>query len=210
MSTKQNEVIFFDTETTGLPDWKSPSEAENQPHIVQIAARLVDMESLEIKQTLDLIIKPEGWTIPQETTDIHGITTDHAMNVGCSEKQALELFLNMWDGRLRIAHNTTFDNRIIRIASKRYCDESISDAWKDGEYQCTGILSKPIMQMMPKNKYGFKMPKLSEAYKFFTGKELENAHNALADVDACMEIYNCILHNGPCSYALNHSSTITV
>lgn len=193
MSTKENEVIFFDTETTGLPDWKNPSEAENQPHIVQLAAHLVDLRTREIKDTIDVIIKPHGWTIPQETTDIHGITTDAALETGEPEKDVLEKFLSMWSGRIRIAHNTTFDNRIIRIATKRYCDEAISDTWKDGEYQCTGILSKPIMQMPPKNKYGFKMPKLSEAYKFFTGKELENAHNALADVNACMDIYFAIL-----------------
>ena len=193
MSTKENEVIFFDTETTGLPDWKSPSEAENQPHIVQIAAHVVDVEAHQIKHSINFIIKPDGWTIPQETTDIHGITTDHAMEVGAPEKEVLEMFLNLWDGRLRIAHNTTFDNRIIRIATKRYCDEAMIDAWANGEYQCTGVLSKPIMQMTPKNKYGFKMPKLSEAYKFFTGNELQNAHDAGADVDACMDIYFAIL-----------------
>lgn len=189
MSDNKNEVIFFDTETTGLPDWKNPSEAENQPHIVQIAAHLVDLRTREIKDTINVIIKPDGWTIPQEVTDIHGITTDAALEVGEPENDVLQKFLAMWSGRIRIAHNTTFDNRIIRIATKRYCDDATIDAWKDGQYECTGILSKPIMQMTPKNKFGFKMPKLSEAYKFFTGKELENAHTALADVNACMEIY---------------------
>lgn len=185
-------ILAFDTETTGLPDWKSPSEAEHQPHLVQLAAHLVNADSQKIIQSMDVIIKPEGWTIPQEVTDIHGITTEYAMDVGVSEKAAVEMFLAMWNGRTQVAHNTTFDRRILRIATKRYCDEATIDRWHDCDYECTGLLSKPIMQILPKNKYGFKMPKLEEAYKYFTGKDLENAHTAIADVNACLEVYFAI------------------
>lgn len=187
-----NTIIVFDTETTGLPDWKSPSEAENQPHLVQLAAHMVDMDQQKVLQTMDVIIKPEGWVIPQEVTEIHGITTEYAADVGVTESVALGMFLDMWSGRTRVAHNTTFDNRIIRIATKRYCKEYVIDEWHNGNYECTGLLSKPIMQMLPKNKYGFKMPKLEEAYKYFTGKDLENAHTAIADVNACLEVYFAI------------------
>ena len=38
-----NLALFYDTETTGLPDFKAPSEAQHQPHIVQLAALLVDL-----------------------------------------------------------------------------------------------------------------------------------------------------------------------
>lgn len=184
-----NLAIFFDTETTGLPQFKEPSEGESQPHIVQLAAHLVDIDSRKIIQSMDVIVKPDGWVIPDEVSEIHGITTEYALQVGIPEKQAVEMFLALWGGRKRIAHNTTFDNRIIRIATKRFCEEQVIDAWHTGEYQCTGALTKPIMQMLPKNKYGYKMPKLIEAYKHFTGKELQNAHSAIADVNACMEVY---------------------
>lgn len=37
-----NPALFFDTETTGLPLFEQPSEDPRQPHIVQLAACLVD------------------------------------------------------------------------------------------------------------------------------------------------------------------------
>lgn len=185
-------IICFDTETTGLPDWKSPSEADHQPHLVQLAAHLVDSESWKVIQSMDLIIRPDGWEIPEDVSAIHGITTEYAKDVGVPEQLALEMFLELWNGRIQVAHNTTFDRRIIRIATKRYCGEDVIDRWHQCEYECTGLLSKPIMQMLPKGRYGFKMPKLEEAYKFFTGKELQDAHTAIADVNACLEVYKSI------------------
>lgn len=174
-------IVVLDAETTGIPDWKMPSESEHQPHLVQLAAHLVNFESRKVVQTIDLIIKPEGWLIAPETLEIHGITYEHAMDVGVSEKQALELLLAMCAGRKRVAFNTTFDNRIIRIATKRYCSEEVINAWHEGEYECAMIASRKIM--------GGKQPNLAEAYKYFTGKEIQNAHSAIGDVDACMEVY---------------------
>ena len=36
---------------------------------------------------------------------------------------------------------------------------------------------------------GYKWPKLSEAYRFLFNRDLEGAHDAMADVRACAEIY---------------------
>jgi DNA polymerase-3 subunit epsilon len=182
-------AIVFDTETTGIPDFKAPSESEHQPHIVQLAALLVNLESRKVVQQMDVIVKPDGWTIPQECSDIHGITNEMAGDLGVPEKMAVEMFLELWRSRLRIAHNTTFDNRIIRIATKRFFSEDVIEAWHTGPYECTGLLTKPIMEMPPKGRYEYKMPKLEEAYRHFVGEQLQNAHSALADAKACMEIY---------------------
>ena len=188
-----NNFIVFDTETTGLPDWKSPSGAENQPHIVQLAAHLVDADKFKILQTMDVIVKPDGWVIPDVVTEIHGISTEYASDIGVPEEVALDLFLELWrKSNTRVAHNVRFDNRIIRIATKRYCGDELIDQCYNGDYECTGLLSTQIMKMEPKNRVGFKMPKLSEAYKHFTGIKLQNAHTAIADTNACLAIYSAI------------------
>lgn len=177
--------LGFDTETTGLPDWKKPSGSENQPHIVQLAAVLVDLDTGEELQSISVIVKPDGWVIPQETIDVHGITNELANEVGIPESTALGMFINLYNQcDLRIAHNTTFDNRIIRIALKRYMPNLISDEeWKNKDsYFCTLMKFRKI-------KGGKSGHKLEDAYEYYTGQKLEGAHNAMIDTRACMEIY---------------------
>ena len=191
---ENTQILFFDTETTGLPVWNEPSEGPNQPHIVELAAKLVDLESREVIATLDTIIKPEGWVIPTDMTEIHGITTEKALAEGIAESEALNRFMTMWrQSNYRVAHNQSFDERIVRIAIKRFLSEEVAEQWKAGEKQCTGLITKPLMQMLPKNKFGYKMPKLIEAYQHYMGKPMENAHRAMSDVDGCMAVYFAVL-----------------
>lgn len=178
-------ILFFDTETTGLPNWKEPSDSKSQPHPVQIGAILADSETKKVIKTLDVIIKPDGWTIPEEVSEIHGITTEIAESKGIPEAEALQQFMDLYaKSSLRVAHNTTFDNRIIRISLKRYIPDLVSDEeWKDRDrYYCTLINARK--QMGGKSGHT-----LTECYAHYTGKELEGAHTAMADAEACMHVY---------------------
>lgn len=176
-----SEILGFDTETTGLPNWKVPSDDVCQPHLVQLAASIFDEKTHEISQGINVIIRPDGWTIPEDTVEVHGITTEHAMDVGIPEKLAIEMIVELLGDRKRVAYNTTFDNRIIRIGTKRYFPEEVQDKWKSGEYDCSMQMAKKVI--------GGKNPKLIEAYKYFTDKELVDAHSAQADMMVCMDVY---------------------
>ena len=184
-------TLFYDTETTGLPDWKTPSGGDNQPHIIQLAAALYDMESDKIVSSINLIVRPDGWEIPEETIELHGITPAIAMEVGIPEEEFVRMFLKLWSGRPRVCHNRTFDQRIIRIACKRYEPDDIIEAWAEKEtHECTMLASTAICKIPGKNgKGGYKWPTLEEAYEYFTGRKLEGAHNAANDVRACYEVY---------------------
>lgn len=187
-------AFFFDTETTGLPVWNEPSESEGQPHIVEVAAKLINVTTREVLATLNTIVKPDGWVIPDEVAAIHGITTEKALAEGRPEAEVLTEILSMWrQANFRVAHNQSFDERIVRIAIKRFKSEEVAEEWKAGEKQCTGLITKPLMQLLPKNRFGYKMPKLEEAYEFYTGKKLEGAHRAMTDVDACIDVYFAVL-----------------
>lgn len=193
-----NLKLFYDTETTGLPDFKAPSESAHQPHIVQLAALLVDLDTRETIQSMDVIIRPDGWTIPDDVAAVHGITTEHAAEVGIPERLAVEMFMELWCRRPRIAHNQQFDARIVRIALLRHQNQEAADDWKAGAAECTAILATPICALPPTEKmkaarrFHHKTPNLGEAYRHFTGKELVNAHSAMADVLACRDVYFAI------------------
>jgi DNA polymerase-3 subunit epsilon len=191
-------ALVFDTETTGLPLFDQPSEDPRQPHIVELAARLVDIDSRKTISSLSVVVQPDGWTIPESVTQVHGITQQHAEAVGVPEMVALEIFMALWARcDVRVAHNVTFDDRIIRIALKRF--GGLPDAWKAGAADCTARLSTPILNLPPTAKMvaakrnGPKTPNLAEAYEFFTGAKLEGAHSARVDVNACAAIYFAIM-----------------
>jgi DNA polymerase-3 subunit epsilon len=178
-------ILFYDTETTGLPNWKIPSESPEQPHIVQLAAILVDANTKVIMQSMSVIIKPDGWTIPQETIDIHGITNELAAEVGISEKLALETLEAMRGNSLRVAYNKTFDQRIVRIGMKRYLSDEQIEKWhQKDDHECAMRMAQKLI--------GGKNPKLVEAYKDLVGKEMIGAHNAMSDTLGCMEVYFAI------------------
>ena len=200
-----NTALFFDSETTGLPLFKEPSEHPDQPHLVQLGAMLVDLDTRKRLASFEVIVRPEGWIIPDEVAAIHGITTEKAMDLGVSESMALGMLLELWNEdspRMRVAHNEPFDARIIRIALKRYEDEPLADAWKAAPAMCTAKMATPIMKLPPTEKMvraGFnkhKTPNLGEAYRHFTGRDLQDAHSAMVDVRACAEVFFAI-HGSP-------------
>lgn len=194
-------ALFYDTETNGLPLWHEPSDDPRQPHLVQIGAALVHLPTRQIVDMLDVIVKPDGWTIPDEVAKIHGITTERALAEGISEYEAVGNLIGLWKrAQGRIGHNESFDRRMVRIALKRYVSADVADQWKDAPFNCTCFLASPLMNMAPTERMkaaGFggkpKKPKLTEAHLFFTGRPLDGAHNAMVDVHGTIAVYFAIL-----------------
>lgn len=188
-------ALFLDTETTGLPIWERRSHEPEQPHLVQLAALLMDLDSRAVLQQVDFTIRPDDWEIPADVAELHGITNDRAREIGIAEGVALTAFLALWErAEVRIAHNEPFDARIVRIACKRYWPAE-ADRWSSGKRECTARMSTPILRLPPTERMRavgrshYKTPNLREAYSYFTGRELERAHTALADVRACAHVY---------------------
>lgn len=176
--------LFFDTETTGKADFKAPPTAAHQPRIVQLGALLTDDEGKEL-QSINFIIKPNGFTIPKMASDIHGITDEIANAIGINIEDALGPFSRFWTlAHCVVAHNKGFDLLMLDVESFHMRKEQWHDAKSDF---CTMAAMTTVCKIP--GPYGFKWPKLQEAHKHAFGTEFEGAHDAMADVRACAAVY---------------------
>lgn len=194
-------IFIYDFEANGLPLFDQSSDDPRQPHIVELAAGLFDLETGAPRGEIHAIVRPDGWTIPDEVAAIHGITTERALAEGIPEAEMLGILDGLWSGNdvvVRVAHNEQFDARIARIAYKRFLGEAAADRWKAGKAECTARLSTPILALPPTNKMmaaGFrkhKTPNLTECVRHFFGEDHVGAHGALADMQGCARVYFAI------------------
>lgn len=177
--------LIFDTETTGLINYQASPSHSSQPHIVQLGAILED-DNGEIKAQIDLLIKPDGWTVPPEAAAVHHISTEDCEKYGVPISSALSVFFNMKkQASIVIGHNVDYDYRMINSEVARLGKPFFLD---DIPKICTMKSSTDLVRI-PKARGGFKWPKLSETYKFFFNEELQNAHNATVDLLATSRIF---------------------
>lgn len=181
-------LLFFDTETTGLPLWHEPSDDPRQPHIVQIAALLCKEDGEEVDSFVS-VVNP-GVDIPAEVAAIHGISNERARAEGVEPAVAMGAFGRLLaPAALIIGHNVSFDVRLVRIAHTRV----YGSKWEPAVPTfCTMKPATPIVKAMhanPRHDRDYKWPKLAECIRHFFDEELEGAHDALVDVRACKRVY---------------------
>ena len=185
-------AVIFDTETTGLPRDKhvpANNQKGNWPDIVSISWRVYENSVCRKKE--NYIIKPDGWTIPAESTRIHGITPAMAAE-GVSLQSALGAFCDdIATAQIIVAHNLSFDKQVVLNALKwRLGLRTV--AWSPLADMCTGILSTNDLKLpfMGRNVPGnYKMPSLKELYRAtFSTDDPPGAHNSARDVEVLEEI----------------------
>jgi DNA polymerase III epsilon subunit-like protein len=186
--------MVFDLETTGF--------IESNPHIVSIAFNLYHDDTFELIEEHYSVVKPptEDYVIPQESVNVHGITTEYARENGVCIKEVLKKLHSIFDTYTItkiVAHNIKFDIGVLSLQMNRY-DEPDSSGKKLKEKlfhiegYCTMINSIEMLSLYRTTKTGRKYkkyPKLIELYQHLFKGEDFNAHNALDDVRACFRCY---------------------
>ncbi len=178
--------LFFDTETTGLPkNWKAPvSDLNNWPRLVQLAWLVYDTAGNEISSG-DCIIKPEGFTIPLDSSKIHGISTEKAIKEGQNLQTVLKEFEKLINqAKYLVAHNISFDEKIVGAELLR---NNMPNSIPAKNKICT--MEKSTNFCAIDGPYGYKWPKLSELHFKLFKTNFEEAHNAAVDINATAKCF---------------------
>lgn len=192
MIEEKRVFLFFDTETTGIVDRKKKLDDPSQPRIVQLAALLCDEEGNDLEE-LNLIAKPDGWTVPEFVASIHGLTTEICEEKGIPMPEILSRFNAMKEKCTdRVAYNISFDKTMLLREEMAY---GIAHDSENKISLCVMEMAKPICKMPATAKMqdwgidAYKPPKLIEAYHHFFGEDFDRAHDAMNDVRACKRIF---------------------
>ena len=162
-------IVFFDLETTGVN--------VGQDHIVEICLHKVHPDQHE--ETLVHRIRPvdaQGRTlhIPEQTTAIHGISDTDVQDKPCFKELAPEIAAFIGDADLAGYNSNKFDVPLLV--------EEFLRAGHPFDIHCRRLVDvQNIFHKMEQRT-------LKAAYRFYCGKNLDNAHSADADTLATYEV----------------------
>jgi len=170
--------LFLDTETTGY----SP-----QDRIVSICWSFYDSSGGELS-TAHHIIRPDGFSIPKEAANIHGITTEIARGRGIPLAEALvALYADIAARKpsLYVGHNVSFDQPIL---INEYLRIRHPQNFSSLPTFCT-MKNTTRVCCIPRRGGGYKWPTLEELHRHLFACAHEAAHDARGDVLACAKCF---------------------
>ena len=198
-------VLFFDTETTGLPIDKKKdalSSNGNWPDLVSISWSLCYVSTYPVSlypaesciKKVTYLIKPGGWVIPEESTRIHQITMERANAEGVPLAEVLEeLRGDILESKYIVAHNMQFDKNVLFHAYAWRLGKDPRKFWPSASAEfCSLQKSKDELKLparYPKPGDMYKMPRLDELYEATFHKPAPaGAHRADRDVEVLEDI----------------------
>jgi len=192
--------LLFDTETTGLPKrYDAPlSDSDNWPRCIQLAWQLHDELGGLVDQG-DFLVRPDGFNIPYESEQVHGISTDLALEEGKPLEEVIEVFMKVLSrARFLVGQNVDFDKNIVGAELYRL---GIDNPMPEMASLDTCTETTAELCRIPGGRGGrFKLPQLSELYAHLFDEGFVEAHNAAADTEATARCFFELLRRG--SYTL--------
>lgn len=191
-------ILFFDTETTGLPDWNADpvQTPDGWPWPVEVAWLLYDRLQQgvppgpggplwELIGKASYLVRPDGWTISQQVTDVHGITQEMAEADGIDLKDILWELVPLLTTNaavdLVVGHNVVFDWAVIMAACMRVGMERLGRTMTCPRRRCCTMQETTEFCRLP-GRRGYKWPTLGELAATL-GIPFSTRHRAMADVE---------------------------
>ena len=176
--------LIFDTETTGLPKrWNAPiTDSDNWPRCIQIAWQLHDTLG-NLVDSQDYLVQPDGFNIPYDAEQIHGISTELAAQKGISLTEVLEKFnLALSKAKFVVGQNVGFD---VNIMGAEFHRMQVDNPLQELPVLDTCTEETALLCKLPGGRGGkFKLPTLTELHEYLFKEPFNEAHNATADVEA--------------------------
>ena len=160
----EKDLVFFDIESTGLNVMRD--------RIIQIALMKFFKDGRQPEE-LQLLINP-GIPIGEEAMKIHGITPKDVARKPLFEQVARQLWDFIGDADLGGYNISRFDVPLLMEEFARVGMDFKVDNRRFVDVQ------RIFYRMEPRN--------LRAAVRFYCGKEIENAHDAMGDVRATVEV----------------------
>jgi len=197
------KVLVFDTETTGLPKYGAKLPNVNQfPYIVQFSWLVYDDATMKITNINNHIIRlPEGMEVPEESSKIHGISTEKMLESGEDIRMVMKNFHEaVVQSQILVAHNIKFDDQIVQCECIRHGIPNFLKEYTTKIKYCTMNYGKEITKIERPSKFKkgemyFKPPKLLELHKHFFGTVPNNLHDSMVDVFVCFRCFNVMTYN---------------
>lgn len=178
--------LYLDVETTGL------NEKENS--IIQLSGSLVKGD---IEETFNYNIRPyHGEDISSEITSLTGITNEQASSFPSSEEvfKEFKALLDKYVGErstraFLVGYNVGFDDKFMR---EWFALNRAPFGW--GYYvwfPYIDVMNLAALKTIP-FRSKLKNFKLTTVYEYFTGKQLEGAHDAMKDIEATKELFGIL------------------
>lgn len=170
---KNKDIVCFDIETTGL----NYKPGEGQDYIIQLAAIKFDRNTFEIKDKRNWYIKPQhNYTITPGAFEAHHISKEWLDENGDSLIDVAPIFLEFIE-----------DCDILTYNGNRFDVQFISKDLALCGYEL------PMEGRRFYDAFALECKKnprdLSTIFKKYTGRDLEDAHNAFNDVQATIEVF---------------------
>lgn len=179
--------LFIDTETTGLPRnrYAPFTDTTNWPRLVQIAWLYCDQDGKTLSSE-EHIIKPEGFVIPFDAQNLHGISNERAYSEGKDLGLVLKRFSEAINESTHlVAHNLDFD---FNVVGAEFVRKGINNRLTYLNRFCT-MQGATEYCHIPGGQYEFKWPSLFELYYTLFNTTFQEKHNALYDVKICAECF---------------------
>lgn len=181
--------LFFDTETTGLPrNYKAPaSDTSNWPHLVQLSWIVQDGNGCTLSKG-NYIIRPDGFSIPVESSCVHGITTERALREGVPLRTVLNEFVaQVRSADVMVGHNIDFDMKVVGCE----CCRTYGRDYLGGKRTVDTMKSSTDFCAIPSCSYygGYKWPKLQELHEKLFGFQFQGSHDSSSDIAATAKCF---------------------